>query len=119
MLAKVPPDNPFYQTVPQIYSCIFPVKINLNFYFHTYQEGLEGLEPATLLKRRPWHNCFSVNFTKLLRARILQNICKRLLLYNSGIPVYFSISGHHVLKVKNKEIRTTTLRSFWCLLYLF
>ena len=26
-----------------------------------------GLKPATLLKKRPWHWCFPVNFTKFLR----------------------------------------------------
>ena len=27
-----------------------------------------GLMPATLLKKRPWHRCFSVNFVKFLRT---------------------------------------------------
>ena len=27
-----------------------------------------GLRPATLLKKRPWHWCFPVNFTKFLRT---------------------------------------------------
>ena len=29
--------------------------------------------PATLLKKRPWHRCFPVNFAKLLRTPFLQN----------------------------------------------
>ena len=29
--------------------------------------------PATLLKKRLWHGCFSVNFAKFLRAPILQS----------------------------------------------
>ena len=27
-----------------------------------------GLRPATLLRKRLWHRCFSVNFVKFLRA---------------------------------------------------
>ena len=27
-----------------------------------------GLRPATLLKKRPWHRCFPVNFVKFLRT---------------------------------------------------
>ena len=26
------------------------------------------LRPATLLKKRPWHRCFPVNFVKILRT---------------------------------------------------
>ena len=29
--------------------------------------------PATLLKKRLWHSCFPVNFTKFLRTPFLQN----------------------------------------------
>ena len=38
-----------------------------------------GLRPATLLKKRPWHSCFSVNFVKFLRTPFLQNTSGRLL----------------------------------------
>ena len=34
----------------------------------------KGLRPAPLLKRRVWHRCFPVNFTKFLRTPFLQNI---------------------------------------------
>ena len=36
-----------------------------------------GLRPATLLKKRPWHRCFAVNFAKFLRAPFLQNTSRR------------------------------------------
>ena len=36
-----------------------------------------GLSPATLLKKRPWHRCFAVNFAKFLRAPFLQNTPRR------------------------------------------
>ena len=35
-----------------------------------------GLRPATLLKKRLWHRCFPVNFTKFLRTPILtEHLC--------------------------------------------
>ena len=35
--------------------------------------------PATLLKKRLWHRCFTVNFAKFLRGPLLQNTSGRLL----------------------------------------
>ena len=32
-----------------------------------------GLRPAALLKKRLWHRCFPVNFSKFLRTLFLQN----------------------------------------------
>ena len=32
------------------------------------QGNSEGLSPATLLKKRPWHRCFPVDFVKFLRT---------------------------------------------------
>ena len=40
-----------------------------------------GKRPATLLKRGSNTSFFSVNITKFLRASILKNICKPLLLW--------------------------------------
>ena len=31
------------------------------------------LRPATLLKKKPWHGCFSANFAKVLRTPFLTN----------------------------------------------
>ena len=42
---------------------------------------LNSLRPATLLKKRPWHRCFPVNFKKFLRTPFLQNTTGRLLLH--------------------------------------
>ena len=39
-----------------------------------------GLRPTTLLKKEPWHKCFSVNFAKFLRTPFLQNTSGGLLL---------------------------------------
>ena len=39
-----------------------------------------GLKPATLLKKRPWHRCFPVNFAKVLRTPFLIEHLRWLLL---------------------------------------
>ena len=44
------------------------------------REFWEVFQPATLLKPRPRHRRFPVNFAKLLTTPILQNICEELLL---------------------------------------
>ena len=43
-----------------------------------------GLRPVTLLKKRPWHRCFPVNFTKFPRIPFLQNTPGRLVLKFGG-----------------------------------
>ena len=35
------------------------------------KQSPEGMRPATLLKKRPWHRCFPVNFAKFLRTPFL------------------------------------------------
>ena len=42
---------------------------------------VESLMLATLLKTKPWHMCFPVDFAKFLRAPFLQNTSERLLLW--------------------------------------
>ena len=39
-----------------------------------------GLRPETLLKKKPWHSCFSVNFVKFLRTPFSQKTSGELLL---------------------------------------
>ena len=50
---------------------------------HLYQSlffnKVEGLSPATLIKKRLWHRCFPVNFMKFLRTPFLQNTSRLLL----------------------------------------
>ena len=43
-------------------------------------QAVTGLRPATLLKKRLWHRCFSVNFVKFPRTPFLQNTSGRMLL---------------------------------------
>ena len=40
-----------------------------------------GLRSATLLKKRPWHMCFPVNFAKFLRTPFLTDHLRWLLLF--------------------------------------
>ena len=37
-----------------------------------FSNEVAGLRSATLLKKRLWHSCFPVNFTKFLRTTFLQ-----------------------------------------------
>ena len=48
---------------------------------------LKRLRPATLLKKRHWHRCFSVNFTKFLRTPFLTEHL-RWLLPNSNLNIF-------------------------------
>ena len=48
-----------------------------------------GLKPATLLKKRFWHNRFPVNFMKFLRTTFLQNTSGRM-----------PLEGVHLLKIR-------------------
>ena len=43
------------------------------------QQNTCGLHVCNFIKNRLQHRCFPVKFAKLLRTRILKNICKRLL----------------------------------------
>ena len=45
------------------------------------------LRPATLLKKKLWHNCFSVNFAKFLRTPFVTEHLWRLLLYKALFKV--------------------------------
>ena len=49
------------------------------------------LESLFFTKERFQHRCFPSNFVKFLRAPILYNICKRLLLKRAEFPLVFSI----------------------------
>ena len=78
-----------------------------------------GLRPATLLKKRPWHRCFPVNFAKFLRIPFvtehlwwlllkkrlewIKGIAKTFICPNSLYIVYnshcFSNQSHNLLKL--------------------
>ena len=46
-----------------------------------YFNEVAGLRAATLLKKKPWHSYFPVDFAELLRTPYLQNSSERLLLH--------------------------------------
>ena len=48
------------------------------------------LNPAILFKKRDWHKCFTVNFTKFLRTPFLQNTSGLLLLKFVKTPILHS-----------------------------
>ena len=50
-----------------------------------------GLRPATLLKKRLWHRCFLVNFSKFLKTPFSQNTSGRLLLMRIWKTILFSL----------------------------
>ena len=51
------------------------------------KQSSEGMRPATLLKKRPWHRCFPANFEKFLRTPFLTEHLQWLLL-RLGVIVF-------------------------------
>ena len=60
------------------------------------------LRPATLLKNRPWHRCFPVNFAKFLRTTFVHNTCERLLLWFISL-LHYKICHFVVGPMRGKE----------------
>ena len=62
-----------------------------------FSNKVAGLRPATLLKKRPWHRCFLMNFTKFLRTPFYIEHLWCLLLFDSYFmfiakgKLYFSL----------------------------
>ena len=65
------------------------------YYFKLAQSKLIKANPATLLKKRLWYRCFTVNFEKFLKVPFLKNTSRRLLLHlhleNSFYEKLFSL----------------------------
>ena len=57
-----------------------------------------SLRLAISWKNGLWYSFFSVNFAKVLRAPILKNICKRLLLKLESVTAWKFLKVHHKLK---------------------
>ena len=68
-------DTRFYEAFPTEKRVTIAFRIS-----HQRSSMKDGLRPATLLKKRLRHRCFSVNFAKFLRTPFLQNTSGRLLL---------------------------------------
>ena len=90
-----------------------------------------GLRPATLLKKRLWHRCFSVKFMKFLRTPLLQNTSGRLLLREDIVLIILScnikcgimakLKIYHLFAIalirscrrKRKNILKSSRQGFW------
>ena len=81
-------------------------KIHQSLFFNK----VAGLRLATLLKKKLWHRCVPVSFTKFLRTPFLQNTSGRLLLstlQNSRklqLKVFLSITGLNIFENFNKKL---------------
>ena len=71
-----------------------------------------GLRPATLLKKRLWHRCFSVNFAKFPRTPFLQNTSRRLLLHVFGYGCWWKWYDA-VTKICQKKNPSEVLNQEW------
>ena len=62
-----------------------------------------GLRPTTLLKKRLWHRCFSVNFEKFLRTPLL---IKYLWWLRLALEKIFPLSSHSESSTQSKAFNT-------------
>ena len=60
--------------------------------------------PCNFIKRRLQHRCFPVKFAKFIRAPILKNICKQLLLLRNGSFEIVIIILKQIIKTDNLKI---------------
>ena len=70
------------------------------------------LRPATLLKSRLWHRCFSVNFVKILRTRFFIEHLRRLLLEekNNMMGTVNTVIPSRNLKINDDKTEHTFLQ---------
>ena len=69
---------------------------------------VEGLRPATFLKKRLWHRCFPVNFAKFLRTPFLTEHLRWLLLSGLAIlnEVFCPVEDNGVaMHFRNKKMK--------------
>ena len=75
-----------------------------------------GLRPASLLKKRPWHRCFPVNFAKFLRTPFLQNTSGRLLLaylWEQKKNRFSQVGLADVIDVSDFNVKLESLKPVW------
>ena len=66
-------------SLPEVFYKEGVLKDFAKFTLKQLRQSLFFNKVATLLKRRLWHRCFPMNFTKLLRTRFLKEHLRRLL----------------------------------------
>ena len=75
---------------------------------HMYQKlflnKVAFLRPAALLKKRPWHRCFSVNFMKFLRTLFLRDC-------------HWTRTKNHL--VRKRTLNHSTQKHLVCIEYLW
>ena len=57
-------------------------------------------QPATSLKKRPWHWCFPGNFAEFLRTLLLQNTCVRLLPYRKLFKILIHFLCQNIMRLE-------------------
>ena len=65
---------------------------------HQKQPPEAATRPANLLKKRPWHRCFPMNFAKFLRAPFLQKTSERLLRNKNSSKCYTTLRRNMGIK---------------------
>ena len=65
----------------------------------------KDLRPATLLKKRPWHRCLTVNFAKFLRTPFLTEHHRRLLLFWCSYSRYSYDAINKILIYQNLVLK--------------
>ena len=63
-----------------------------------------GPTPATLLKKRPWHNCFSLNFAKFLQTSFVTKHFWWRLLHFNAFQYFVWIAGTAVRKCSTNKV---------------
>ena len=74
---KLPPFGKFAEAATR---CSMKKGVLRSFTKFTGKHLCQSLKPATLLNKRLWHRCFTVNFAKFLRTPVLRNTSGRQLL---------------------------------------
>ena len=81
-----------------------------------------GLRPATLLKKRLLHGCFSVNFSKFVRTPFLQNTSELLFLlicWIGHVSNYYNKCSIQIIKFKATYLLKITAKNYYKLRQLY
>ena len=106
-----------HQTCPTIKAVLINfIKITGRHLYHSlFFKKVAGLRRATLLKKRLWHRCLPVNFTKLLRTPFLQNTSGRWMAGSNNMQLTLDIANTWYLQLFVISIKCLgLLASNWC-----
>ena len=71
-----------------------------------------SLKPATLLKKRLWHRCFTVNFAKFLRTAFLQNTSGWLLLLATNEMIFSNLFSLMIVTITYHASKMWYIRKY-------